>query len=281
MRRGRGWETGDRQGDKENVPNGLSLSPCLSLSLSGLNTAMHEILVNYEPVNPTTWAYLSSLLMIAVYFKFNRFFSIRNLDLVGLIALAPALLMVQYGRQHAGSELVSHAGYIWLFVVSGLIMLRLLLDALLVRRPLLEPNLSAGGLTFLGISLFVFLIANVVAGKPDWAAVAGSERAAELRGREASANELNSLRTHGPGFPLIFLLPQITTQSMLGANAQQATVVTNDAQATTEVSLVHVVTAQAMAILSQLAIVIGLAVALPLAALAIALLRRRGGGNRA
>jgi hypothetical protein len=228
--------------------------------LSEFDAAMREILVNYEPVNPTTWAYLSSLLMIAVYFKFNRFFSIRNLDLVGLIALAPALLMVQYGRQHAGSELVSHAGYIWLFVVSGLIMLRLLLDALLVRRPLLEPNLSAGGLSFLGVSLFVFLIANVIAGKPDWPAVAGSERAAELRERGASANELNSLRTHGPGFPLIFLLPQITTQSMLGANAQQATVVTNDSQASTEVSLVHVVTAQAMAILSQLAIVIGLVI---------------------
>ena len=56
---------------------------------------MREILVNYEQVNPTTWAYLASLLMIAVYFKFNRVLSIRNLDLVGLIALAPALLMIR------------------------------------------------------------------------------------------------------------------------------------------------------------------------------------------
>ncbi len=81
---------------------------------------MREILINYEQVNPTTWAYLSSLLMIAVYFKFNRFFSIRNLDLVGLISLAPALLMIQYGQQHADSSAVVHAGYIWLFVVSAL-----------------------------------------------------------------------------------------------------------------------------------------------------------------
>src|SRR4051812_23433470 len=137
---------------------------------------MRDILVNYEQVNPTTWAYLSSLLMIAVYFKFNRFFSLRNLDLAGLIVLAPALLMVQYGRQHAASASIEHAGYIWLFVVSGLFMLRLLLDALMVRRPLLEPNLSVGGLTFLGVALYVFLMANVITGKPNLSDVAGSER---------------------------------------------------------------------------------------------------------
>src|ERR1043165_822930 len=100
---------------------------------------MHEILIQYEPVNPTTWAYLASLLMIAVYFKFNRVLSVRNLDLLGLILLAPALLMVQFGRQHANPG-VEHIGYIWLFAVSGLFMLRLLLDAMMVRRPLLEPN---------------------------------------------------------------------------------------------------------------------------------------------
>src|SRR5262249_57725156 len=112
---------------------------------------MHEVLVQCEPVNPTTWAYLSSLLMLAVYFKFKRILSIRNLDLIGLIALAPALLMVQYGRVHTIPN-IEHAGYIWLFAVSGLFMLRLLLDPAMVRRPLLEPNLSVGGLTFLGIS---------------------------------------------------------------------------------------------------------------------------------
>jgi len=219
---------------------------------------MREILFQYEPVNPTTWAYLASLLMIAVYFKFNRFFSVRNADLVGLISLAPALLMIQYGRAHADGQTVEHAGYIWLFVVSGLFMLRLLLDALMVRRPLLEPNLSAGGLTFLGVSLFVFLIANVSVGEPDAAGVAGSARAADLAQREASQNELNSLKTHGPGFPLLLLLPQISTQTVLGEHAQQATVVTKEDQTSTEVPLVHVVTARVVAILSQLAIVIGL-----------------------
>lgn len=224
---------------------------------------MSEILFQYQRVNPTTWAYLASLLVIALYFKFNRIWSVRNWDLMGLILLAPALLMVYYGLEHpAGDErakVVEHVGYIWLFVVSGLFMLRLLLDAFMVRRPLLEPNLSVGGLTFLGISLFVFLMANVVTGTPDEVDVVGSQQAAHLRDRAAARHDLKSLRTHGPGFPLIFLLPHISTQTLLGAEGDQETlIVPQDDAAPEPVPLVHVVTARVMAILSQLAIVLGL-----------------------
>jgi hypothetical protein len=139
-------------------------------------------------------------------------------------------------------------------------MLRLLLDAFMVRRPLLEPNLSAGGLTFLGISLYVFLMANVVTGTPDRADVVGSQRAEQLRALAASQDESNSLETHGPGFPLIFLLPQISTQTLLGAGAADETLIPSTRDEAAEfVPLVHVVTARVMAILSQLAIVVGLA----------------------
>ena len=62
--------------------------------------------------------------------------------------------------------MVEQIGYIWLFAVNGCLLLRLLLDALDGPRPMLDPNLSVGGLTFLGISLFVFLMANVVTGTP-------------------------------------------------------------------------------------------------------------------
>jgi hypothetical protein len=219
---------------------------------------MREVLVQYDPVNPTTWAYLSSLLMVALYFKFNRILSVRNLDLIALIALAPALLMVQYGRVHANAN-IEHAGYIWLFAVSGLFLLRLLLDPAMVRRPLLEPNLSVGGLTFLGLSLFAFLMANVVVGTPDASDVAGSERAADLVGRKAPSNELSSLRTHGPAFPLLYVLPQISTQSVLGdSGLQDAPVGTTETNSANSAELRHVVTARVMAILSQLAIVVGL-----------------------
>src|SRR5688572_27272111 len=144
---------------------------------------MSEILFQYQRVQATTWAYLASLLVIALYFKFNRLWSVRNWDLMGLILLAPPLLMVQYGVEHSGREAaagIEYAGYLWLFAVSGLFMLRLLLDAFMVRRPLLEPNLSVGGLTFLGLSLFVFLMANVITGTPDHADVVGSQQAGQI-----------------------------------------------------------------------------------------------------
>ena len=126
---------------------------------------MQEILFDYK-LNPTTWAYISSLMLIGIYFKFRRFWSVRNLDLVGLIAFSPALLLVYYGlpsKRRTGSR----PGYVWLFAVSGFFLVRLLLDPVMVRRPLLEPNLSASGLTFTGIALLVFLMANVITSPPE------------------------------------------------------------------------------------------------------------------
>jgi hypothetical protein len=109
---------------------------------------------------------------------------------------------------------------------------------------------------FLGMSLFLFLMANVVSGTPEAADVVGSQRAAELQNLEASEEELSSLKTHGPGFPLIYLLPHISTQSLLGREAQKVENVPD--APVRSVRLVNVVTAQVMAILSQLAIVLGI-----------------------
>ena len=68
---------------------------------------MSEILFHYQKVNPTTWVYLSSLLMIGLYFKFGRFWSVRNLDLVLLILLAPGLLIAQYGGEERSQRRAS------------------------------------------------------------------------------------------------------------------------------------------------------------------------------
>ncbi|MCA9169092.1 MAG: hypothetical protein KDB23_15565, partial [Planctomycetales bacterium] len=205
---------------------------------------MSGFLYHYHPVEPATWFYLSSLLMIGLFFKFSRFWSVRNLDLVLLILLAPGLLFIHYGKlsyhrelwesQRAASatmnegtgapivngdvaaadsadesilssdvdteqtrtgqrealstgdrdgELLTDAapvdegavdgdtetvedmadlepplssgqqaqkyGYLWLYGAGMLVLARLLADPTMVRRPLLEPNLSAGGLTFI------------------------------------------------------------------------------------------------------------------------------------
>ncbi len=186
---------------------------------------MSEILFHYERVNPTTWAYLSSLLTLALFFKFNRLLSVRNLDLVLLILLAPAMICIKWGLDHAtlGSadpeavspERVEELGYLWLFAINSLLLVRMLADTMMVRRPLLEPNLTAGGLSFLTVSLLLFLAANVITGSPEQADLYAVRRADHLAKREASKLEIDSLETHGPGFPLVFQVPHIVTQRLL------------------------------------------------------------------
>ena len=213
---------------------------------------MSDILFQYYRVNPTTWFYLSSLLSIALFFKFNRLWSVRNLDLIGLILLAPGLLAVEYGGYKA-SAAVQQMGFIWIFAVSGALLLRMLFDSLMVRRPLLESNLSGGGLTFLGVSLLVFLLANVITTRPQRDDLAGAAAATRLETRDAEV-DADQLTRLGPGYPLLFLLPQISTQRIFSADAGA------DGQEPTETSrrVLHETTARVMAILSQLAIVAGM-----------------------
>lgn len=176
---------------------------------------MQTILYDYRPPTPTTWVYLSSLIMIAVYFKFRRFWSVRNLDLVGLILFAPGLLLVLYGGEK------QHFGYLWLFVVSGFFLLRMLVDSAMVRRPLLEPNLSASGLSFACAAMFVFLMSNVIAPQPTNTEDVALTRSGEVphatgparapgapvrpdaaRSQEPNADIREVLKQRGPGYPL-------------------------------------------------------------------------------
>ena len=93
---------------------------------------MSDILFHYERVSPTSWAYFSSFLMLALFFKFNRFFSIRNVDLFLLIALAPGLLLVQYSYDADGISdnalEIQQLGFQWLLAVGILFLIRLLID---------------------------------------------------------------------------------------------------------------------------------------------------------
>ncbi|TWT53924.1 hypothetical protein Pla22_15580 [Rubripirellula amarantea] len=309
---------------------------------------MSEILLYYRRPDPTTWVYLSSFLTIGLYFVFRRFWSIRNLDLVLLILLAPGLLIVHEGYrrqfddsetivQHAadqhlqedsngdtdpleklpfeaftdpsadgferlllnrGTTLVSQStdspdgippddfeidtatsgsdqaasstsgdqaasstpgdqaeatvdetlaesaaryrsirrfGFIYLFVVEALLLIRLMLDPLMVRRPLLDPNLTSGGLTFIGISMFVFMMANVV--------------------KSDSRIQVTQGPALGPGYALMNMLPAIPTRPVSdapgGVSPAQPTNLSPAQQ-----SLARV--AKTLAIAAQLAIVTGI-----------------------
>ena len=158
---------------------------------------MQGYLPEYE-INPTTWVYLSSLLTIGIFFKFHRFWSIRNLDLIALIALAPGLLWITHRQEQAG--------YVWLFMIGGFFLVRLLVDPLMVRRPLLEPNLNASGLTFTGIALLVFLMTNVVTGK-----------VAPLAVQRHPSNPA----VQGSGYPLFYTIAGLSDEAIVPGDEAQ------------------------------------------------------------
>lgn len=302
---------------------------------------MSEILFQYQKVNPTTWVYLSSLLMIGLYFKFGRFWSVRNLDLVLLILLAPGLLIAQYGGEDrarvarmaafdaqraevpadepvadvagpalqpgglesplamagpaagaipeespaergepardaaepdgtVGRESVLQAdpptivqkvfqdsvrierlGFLWLFAIGAVWLVRLLLDPTMVRRPLLEPNLTTGGLIFLGCSLFVFLMANVWTSQrfqavPAWA----QTRIEAVTAKEAPRGPSEVVREgvrRGPGYALLNLVPSIPTMPLVP-----------EGMSITSQQRAYAIVAKVIAVLCHLAVVLGI-----------------------
>lgn len=223
---------------------------------------MSDILFHYEKVNPTSWAYLSSLLMLALFFKFNRVLSVRNLDLFLLILLAPGLLLVLYGFENEGYNRVvalraQQFGFNWLFAVGAVLLLRLLLDSAMVRRPLLEPNLNVAGLAFLCSSLLFFLMANVVTGPLTPVDLNPARRAAEIK-EGADSGEEDLFATEGPGYWLLYLMPRISTQTVI-AGAKE-TPPTTEAEVQQQEQHVREVTARVMAIISNVLIVSGMIV---------------------
>jgi hypothetical protein len=115
-------------------------------------------------ITPTTWFYLAFLLVVAVYFKFTRLWALRNLDLLALLCLMPGWLLLEYAGGVDETETAQYvtAGFVWLIAGSGWWLLRMLLDPLLRRRPLLEPNMSPGGLTVVGVAVLGSFVVHIL-----------------------------------------------------------------------------------------------------------------------
>ncbi|MFN8742237.1 MAG: hypothetical protein ACK5YR_20095 [Pirellula sp.] len=94
-------------------------------------------------------------------------------------------------EESASNDTLSYIGYFWLIVVAVLLVIRMLLDTSIVRRPMLDPNLSSGGMLFLGVSMLVYLLVNVALSKP--------------------SEPLKQGPSAGPGYILMAALPSITT----------------------------------------------------------------------
>jgi hypothetical protein len=169
--------------------------------------------LHFNLPNATTWFYFSWLLALALFFKFSRFLSVRNLDVVMLFLLMPGLLVLLEARRGteaqeaaravaAGAESAAVPGvggggvgnlvsalaplpkvpsrvvwysYLWLLGGSVYLLIRCLIDLALVRRPALAPNLNASGLAWLGGALFVCLVAVAFRNTADRSAAAGKE----------------------------------------------------------------------------------------------------------
>ena len=278
---------------------------------------MSEFLLHYKRPDPITWVYLSSFLTIGLFFVFHRFWSIRNVDVILLILLAPGLLMVQEGRRRHQREMelgviasvgaepesksevrqasalvptnqisdvrvtallltsmqdtdeeplatppealderleqathdpsiyesqaersakqLQRTGFVILFVVEMLILIRLMIDPMMTRRPLLTPNLTVGGLYFISISLFIFIMANVAVSTPRTGVVQGPQL--------------------GPGYALMRKLPTIVTRPQIIESRQQSGV---REEAVDLQKRSWTILAKVLAITAHLAIVIGI-----------------------
>ena len=223
---------------------------------------MPDILFHYERVNPTSWAYLSSLLTLALFFKFNRVLSVRNVDLLLLISLAPGLLLVQWAWENMGiadnALTIKHLGFLWLLAVELILLIRMLADNAMVRRPLLEPNLNASGLLFLGSSLLFFLMANVVTGDPKAEDLRPARQTSEVRVDEPDGADHDSFATDGPGFFFLYRLPRISTQTVIGAEPRAGAL--GSERSERQERIIQEATTRVMAILSHVMIVVGIVV---------------------
>jgi hypothetical protein len=108
-------------------------------------------------VGPEVWLFLTLLGCLTIFFKFSRFWSVRNLDLLLLFAPAPGMMRLV---GHQGSQ--PWIAFLWLFFGSALWLTRCMIDLGLVRRPQLEPNLNAAGLACLSIGVLGLLVAETV-----------------------------------------------------------------------------------------------------------------------
>jgi hypothetical protein len=143
---------------------------------------------------------------------------------------------------------LEYVGYLWLFGVSLVWLVRMLVDPMMVRRPLLEPNATKGCLVFLGCSLFIFLMANVVTSDPtpdDLKAAAGGELLLKRHDTSGDRSKPEEYWRYGPGYYFLNALPSIPTHPFIRGEHPEST-------------RAHVLVAKTMAIVSHMAVVAAL-----------------------
>jgi hypothetical protein len=212
---------------------------------------MDLILPGGYHLNDPTWFYLSFLLILAVYFKFSRFWSIRNFDLVLLLSISPGLLLVRDDEKG-----VAAFGFAWLLVGTALLLVRALSDGLISRRPRLEQNMNAAGMVFLCAATFLFLTTKLLTEPPAESTVESVRRANELvQGKPASAAAVD-----GQEASQVESVPAGPGASLVAGGVAQISKVVAQGNSGTAASATDpaVVAARLIAILAHLAVILGL-----------------------
>ena len=117
---------------------------------------MLPIFFDFQRPNPTTWFYFSAILVVAMLFRFNKVFCLRNLDLITLYGPMPGYLLL-VSRSGSG-EISQTLGYGILVGWSIYFVFRCLVDMGLEYRPSHIANLNTAGLSWLCIALFISLV---------------------------------------------------------------------------------------------------------------------------
>lgn len=112
--------------------------------------------LQFDRPGSTAWLYTSAALAVALFFQFTRPLLLRNWDVLGLFLFAPGFLLIEDSRlTHSTAERLT--GYGLLLAASAVWLGRCLLDAWVVRRPRVAPNLTPPGLFWLAGALLVGL----------------------------------------------------------------------------------------------------------------------------
>ena len=116
-----------------------------------------SIFLDFNLPNAATWFYLSLILVVGLFFKFGRFFSTRNFDILSLYLLVPGFLLLQEGNK-SHSDSLTFFGYLWLTIGSLWFFARCLWDLTLVGRPAIGTNLNLAGLAWMAAALFACMV---------------------------------------------------------------------------------------------------------------------------
>ena len=231
---------------------------------------MSQILQGFE-INSVTWFTVSWVLAIAIYFKFTRIWTLRNLDLIFLLGMTPAWMFLEQARASNAEVYLDRFGYIWLFSGTFWWLIRMLMDPMLRRRPQLDANINPSGMTVLGTALLAFLTVEAAIGPVGESGVSAVEEAFDWLQRspqisvempsqlDQTVSENKAGLQFGPAWPLLHMVVAIPSRALVISDlvSNQAVAPEQEVVQVAEPEISQIA-ARTTAILGHVAIIFGL-----------------------